>query len=140
MTLVNDSDGGGAAEAVDVPADAPVTIRSHPDLQLTGYAVLLWLAAHDRSRSADVATALDMDKGSVSRQIDQLERLGLVERVIDPQDKRAQRLVLTAAGSQGIAALHEKGRVELERTLATWTQGEIEDFARLLRRYNQLRD
>jgi DNA-binding MarR family transcriptional regulator len=49
--------------------------RIHPEFQLAGYAVLLWLAAHDGARSADVVNALDMDKGAVSRQIDHLERL-----------------------------------------------------------------
>ena len=111
----------------------------HPDLQLAGYAVLLWLAANDHARSADVATALDMDKGAVSRQIDQLERLGLVERVPDPHDKRAHGLVLTTRGSQGIEALQERGRTELQRTLAPWSPEDIDTFVQLLRRYNQSR-
>jgi DNA-binding MarR family transcriptional regulator len=111
----------------------------HPDLQLAGYAVLLWLAANDHARSADVATALDMDKGAVSRQIDHLERLGLVERVPDPHDKRAHGLVLTARGSRGIQALQERGRTELQRTLAPWSTEDVDAFVRLLRRYNQSR-
>jgi DNA-binding MarR family transcriptional regulator len=111
----------------------------HPDLQLAGYAVLLWLAANDHARSADVATALDLDKGAVSRQIDQLERLGLVERVPDAHDKRAHNLVLTAKGSQGVEALQERGRTELQHTLAPWSTKDIDAFVRLLRRYNQSR-
>jgi DNA-binding MarR family transcriptional regulator len=109
----------------------------HPDLQLGGYAVLLWVAANDGARSADVASALGMDKGAVSRQIDQLERLGLLDRVSDPHDRRAQALVLTAAGSQGISALQDHGRIELRRRLATWSDAEIGQFAGLLRRYNE---
>jgi DNA-binding MarR family transcriptional regulator len=86
----------------------------HPELQLAGYAVLVWLAAHDGARSADVANALDMDKGAVSRQIDHLERLRLVKRVIDPHDKRAHGLTLTPAGSSRIAALRARGRADLQ--------------------------
>jgi DNA-binding MarR family transcriptional regulator len=111
----------------------------HPDLQLAGYAVLLWLAANDYARSADVAAALDLDKGAVSRQIDQLERLGLVERVPDAHDKRAHNLVLTAKGSQGVEALQERGRTELQQTLAPWSTKDIDAFVSLLRRYNQSR-
>jgi DNA-binding MarR family transcriptional regulator len=111
----------------------------HPDLQLAGYAVLLWLAANDHARSADVATALDMDKGAVSRQIDHLERLGLVERLPDPRDKRAHGLVLTATGTRGIQALQKRGRTELQRSLAPWSTEDIDAFVRLLRRYNQSR-
>jgi DNA-binding MarR family transcriptional regulator len=109
----------------------------HPELQLGSYAVLLWLAANNGAHSSDVASALGMDKGAVSRHIDQLERLGLLERVSDPHDRRAQSLVLTAAGSQGIAALQNNGRIELQHRLASWSEAEIEHFARLLRRYNE---
>jgi DNA-binding MarR family transcriptional regulator len=163
MTVAHGEEGArGSAESLGLRDDVTVSMRGleeellilfrqvrrasvsrarciHPDLQLAGYAVLLWLAANDQARSADVATALDMDKGAVSRQIDQLERLGLVERVPDPRDKRAHGLVLTTSGSQGIEALQERGRTELQRSLAPWSPEDIDTFVRLLRRYNQSR-
>jgi DNA-binding MarR family transcriptional regulator len=77
--------------------------------------------------------------GAVSRQIDHLERLGLVERVPDPHDKRAYGLVLTATGARGIQALQERGRNKLQRSLAPWSTEDLDTFVRLLRRYNQSR-
>jgi DNA-binding MarR family transcriptional regulator len=163
MTVVHGQGGArGSAESPGHPDEVTVSMRGleeellilfrqvrrasvlrarciHPDLQLAGYAVLLWLAANDHTRSADVAAALDMDKGAVSRQIDQLERLGLVKRVPDAHDKRAYRLVLTVTGTHGIHALQERGRTELQQTLAPWSPEDIDSFARLLRRFNESR-
>jgi DNA-binding MarR family transcriptional regulator len=108
----------------------------HPDLQLTGYAVLVWLAAQDGARSADVAAALDLDKGAVSRQIGHLERLRLVERDRDASDHRAQVLTLTTAGRAGVKALQESEQARLRESLASWTPDELQEFTTLMRRYN----
>lgn len=110
--------------------------RVHPQLQTAGYAVLLRLAESDSARASDLAAALDVDKGSVSRQIAHLERLGLVHRTVDPDDGRAQRIALTSSGSRGIGLLRQQGRAEFQHRLSSWTPEELAGFAAHLRRYN----
>jgi DNA-binding MarR family transcriptional regulator len=39
-------------------------------------------------------------KSQITRLVDQLEQAGLVKRVIDPSDRRAQRVMLTLAGME----------------------------------------
>jgi DNA-binding MarR family transcriptional regulator len=41
-----------------------------------------------------------MDQTTVSRNLDRLDDLGLIARAEDPEDARAARLTLTAAGRQ----------------------------------------
>lgn len=114
--------------------------RIHPELQAAGYAVLLRLVEHEATRASDLVAAMEMDKGSVSRQIAQLERLGLVKRETDPGDGRAQRIALTTAGRRGISNLRKQGRAEFQRQLSTWSAAELHDFAAYLHHYNETFD
>jgi len=65
----------------------------HAELTPTAYAVLLAVLEHQPTRVAHIVEDLGIDKGAVSRQVAQLERLGLVARTTDPLDGRAQALV-----------------------------------------------
>lgn len=108
----------------------------HPDLSGSGYHVLLYVVAHGPVRASEVCAALDMDKGAVSRQVQHLEELGLVTRVEDADDRRAQQLVLSEAGSDRIDRLRETRSAELTARLADWPAVELESFADRLARYN----
>jgi DNA-binding MarR family transcriptional regulator len=110
--------------------------RIHPDLNAVGYAVLLRVTRDDATRAADLVAGLDLDKGLVSRQIGQLERLGLVERTADPADARAQRISVTPKGRRAVEETIEAGRANLQQSLSTWSPAEVSDFADQLRRYN----
>jgi DNA-binding MarR family transcriptional regulator len=55
-----------------------------------------------------VACALHCDNSNVTGIVDRLEDRGLVERRVDPADRRIKRLVLTAPGSELRRALRER--------------------------------
>ena len=61
----------------------------HPDLHPITYFILTHLAVHGPLRGADLSDAFGMDKGGVSRQVQTLVDLGLVERRPDAEDRRA---------------------------------------------------
>jgi len=109
----------------------------HPELQGAGYAILLHLVNQDAVRASDLVATLDLDKGFVSRQVGHLERLGLVERVSDPDDGRAQRITLTPAGRETLDRVRSEARADFERRLTGWTAEELTAFAAQLRRYNE---
>jgi DNA-binding MarR family transcriptional regulator len=52
-----------------------------------------------------LASALDLDLSTLSRTVDVLVRAGLVERSVDPTDRRAVCLVLTDAGRAKVATI-----------------------------------
>jgi MarR family transcriptional regulator for hemolysin len=63
----------------------------------------------DGVRQTDLATALTIEDPSLVRLIDALERVGLVERLEDPEDRRSKRLWMTEAGRETyarVAAIH----------------------------------
>lgn len=79
------------------------------DISVTQCYALEALVEGGPMRSAALAAALFLDKSTVSRVVDALERKGYVERAADPDDARAARLQPTRRGR----ALSAKIRDEL---------------------------
>jgi DNA-binding MarR family transcriptional regulator len=67
----------------------------HEDLQPASYLLLAHLAELGPTRSSVVVETFDVDKGAISRQVQQLVDLGLVERSPDPADGRAMLISVT---------------------------------------------
>ncbi len=63
------------------------------------YAVLQQLDMEQGQRLTDVGAKLLCVKSTITRIVDRLEREGLVLRTPDPDDRRAQRLLLTTRGA-----------------------------------------
>ena len=71
-----------------------IAVDVHPDLQPAAYALMSRVAELGSVRASDLSDVLRHRQGRVSRQVALLQRLGLVAREPDPDDGRAQRLVL----------------------------------------------
>lgn len=67
-------------------------------------------------RQADLAEELGITQPSLVRTLHQLEGMGLVERVPNPDDKRSNRVALTPSG-QALAQRIEQRLSELRREL-----------------------
>jgi MarR family transcriptional regulator, 2-MHQ and catechol-resistance regulon repressor len=74
--------------------------RTLADAALTPleFAVLQRLDTATGRRLTDVCAELLCVKSTITRVVDRLESAGLVQRMPDPEDRRAQRVTLTAAG------------------------------------------
>lgn len=100
------------------------------------YALLFPLVTDGPCRARALAETAHVDASTVSRQVDQLVRMGLVERRADPDDGRATQLVATQAGRE----LHARVRAARERMiqdlLADWDAGDVERLGELLGRLN----
>lgn len=68
------------------------------NLNPSQYAVLRLLDAEAGWRLTDLSARLLLDKSTITRIVDRLERAGLVRRIADPDDRRVQRVVLTSEG------------------------------------------
>ncbi len=108
----------------------------HPELHAMTYAILAHLAAHGPMRGADLSDAFEMDKGGVSRQVQSLVDLGLVERRPDPEDRRAILLDATAEGRERLEEMSRTRSERFDARLAGWSDAELAGFARQLAAYN----
>jgi DNA-binding MarR family transcriptional regulator len=82
-------------------------------LRPSQYSVLLILRATPGSRQQDIGEALGIQRPNLAAMIDGLEKRGLIQRAINPADRRSHALSLTEAGLALLAeadaahALHE---------------------------------
>lgn len=108
----------------------------HPDLHPMTFFILNHLAATGPLRAADLSDAFAMDKGGVSRQVQTLVDLGLVERHRDPEDGRALVLVVSDEGRERLERMSQVRRERFDERLAAWSDAELASFVASLARYN----
>jgi MarR family transcriptional regulator, transcriptional regulator for hemolysin len=86
-------------------------LRAHlPGMTLGRCAVLIQLAQHERPNQAALAQILDIRPITLVRLLDRLEAGGFVERIPDPDDRRAHVLALTAKALPIIERIHDLNR------------------------------
>ena len=107
-----------------------------PALQPATYLLLTHVADRGPLRSARVVEAFGIDKGAVSRQVQHLTELGLVERTPDPADGRAALLSVTAVARERLAEVQRERLERFEARLGGWSDAELRSFADALGRYN----
>ena len=75
------------------------------------------LCATDWKRPAlgELADTMRCDKTNVTGLVDRAERLGLVQRVPDSEDRRVIRLELTGKGKESVAEFHAELNRRVER-------------------------
>ncbi|QCB92774.1 MarR family winged helix-turn-helix transcriptional regulator [Cellulomonas shaoxiangyii] len=117
-------------------AAAGVSRDVHPDLDPSAYSLMSAVAADPGTRASDLADRLGVGRGTMSRQLARLERLGLVAREADPRDSRSHPLTLTAEGARRLAAARTARREWFRAALGSWGPQELEDLAEQLARLN----
>lgn len=86
-------------------------------------------------RLTDVAAGLGVAVPTVSRQVRQLEDLGLVVRTKDPIDGRAILLEVTDAGVDALQRMRVEWRKTVAEILEPWPQKDRELLGELLERF-----
>jgi DNA-binding MarR family transcriptional regulator len=110
----------------------------HPDLEPAVYVLLVQLAELGEVRAVDLAALRGVTKGVVSRQVDTLRKMGLIERRSDPTDGRARTIVLTRAGRNAVRKAQRARHAYVEGMLRHCGAAEKEAIARMLARLNEL--
>lgn len=86
------------------------------------------LAGDGPVRITELAAATGLDASTVSRHLTALHRAGLVERAPDPDDRRARRVQVSAAGRLELDEALAQRRALLERSLSDWSDDEVEQL------------
>lgn len=86
--------------------------------------VLYELYSRKDTTASEIATALDLDQGYLSRLLQQFEKRGLVARKISNEDARRSHLNLTARGRKTFAPLEARSQRNAVDLLATLPEAE----------------
>ncbi len=108
-------------------------------LDRAGVALLYKLQLHADTpfRVTSLAALLGVDAPTVTRKVQQLERLGYVARDADPDDRRASLIHLTPSGHDTLQRVLVAHRDRLTRLLKDWDVDEVRHFAVLLEKFSQ---
>jgi DNA-binding MarR family transcriptional regulator len=102
------------------------------DLPPESFGILMITCFQDNVIQQDIAEMAQKDKSAVLRQIDVLEKKGLLQRVVDANDRRKNFVVITEAGKQFISGLIDKEK-ELFDTLSKGVEPqEMKTFIKVL--------
>lgn len=96
----------------------------------------LFVVSHEPHRVSALAEAVHSDVSTVSRQVTHLTQLGLVEKIGDPADGRAQMVTLTAEGRRVIDQLVARRGEWFAHLLKDWSEEDAEAFLHHLDRFS----
>ncbi len=108
----------------------------HEELQPASYLMLNFLVTSGPQRSSVLSEKFGVDKGAISRQVQHLVDLGLLDREPDPLDGRA---VLVSASDDAVVrmeAIATERRKWLDERLGDWSEDDLREFVTGLSRYN----
>jgi DNA-binding MarR family transcriptional regulator len=112
-----------------------VSNRGGLTLERSAYPLLNQILALQGGRLSDIAAGLKVAVPTVSRQVRQLEELGLVIRSQDPIDGRAILLEVTPAGLDALQRMREEWRKTVAGILESWPGKDREILGELLERF-----
>ena len=112
------------------------TSSGEMDLDRSAYGILCRLADHGPQRLGALAAAFGLDPSTITRQVQALEKAGLVHRRADDADRRASILDLTEEGRTVLEHTRRYRRERLEEVLADWPDSDRRELARLLTKAN----
>lgn len=101
------------------------------DLRFTQFLIIKRLAVLGPMTATELARAVELDGGAMTRQLDQLEGRGYLRRCPHEQDRRALRIELTDAGSELWTQLdHCNDRVleAAQRSLSDTESKQLHDY------------
>jgi DNA-binding MarR family transcriptional regulator len=108
-----------------------------PPMTATARIALVELGDGGPFRLNDLAARMGVSAPTASRSVDALYELELVERVVDPADRRAVRIELSKAGQALLDRRTERARVAFEPAVAALSNADRKQFSQLLHRMTE---
>ncbi|WP_018911879.1 MarR family winged helix-turn-helix transcriptional regulator [Thiomonas sp. FB-6] len=105
-------------------------------LKLTTCRALAYLERHEGISQSRLAELAAIEPMALVRLLDRLQDEGMVQRLADPEDRRAHRLVLCEPARPVLRQIREISRRAREQVFAGIEPAESEEFLRVLERLN----
>lgn len=122
-----------------IAAQLEVSLKAHCDTEGITTAQFQALSALKRLApkalsAKEIMTATVLTSGSVTSMVDQLIKKKLVEREVDPEDRRHIQIRLTAKGHEVIEKTTRLRAQELQRYAKLYSSSELKSLSELLKR------
>ena len=101
-----------------------------------GYLLLMTLEEAGSATIGTLAATLGLDASTVTRQIAGMEADGLIDRTVDPQDRRCSIISASERGRSLLRSVRQRRTDRVDALLREWPAEDRGDLARLLARLN----
>jgi MarR family transcriptional regulator, lower aerobic nicotinate degradation pathway regulator len=98
------------------------------------YRLLAALGEYGRASQADLGRSTGIDRSDVTAAVNDLADRQLIERAVDPDDRRRNIVSITRKGTQRLGDLDQVIADVQERVLAPLSAGEQRQFLKIMRR------
>ena len=112
-------------------SESPVGL---PGLDKAALALLMKLSGGE-VRVGELAELCHLDLSTASRHASSLTQLGLITKVPDPEDRRAQLLTLTPEGTELSESIRRQRGLLFAQILADWEEEDLRRFDAYLARF-----
>lgn len=112
-----------------------VALAVDPEMPVNGMTMLALVQRDGAVRTGRLACELGLDASVISRQVAVLERLGLLLRGPDPEDRRASLVSLSPDGAAALERANVLRATAARSAMADWTEA---DAARVLNLIDRL--
>lgn len=110
------------------------------ELTTTQFFVLRYLSFVEQAKSSEIARIAGLSPGAITQVCDELVRLDYVERVRSKEDRRVVYVTLKSAGREKLKSLLTERATRLGELMGKLSEGESEQFIRLLERLVEVLD
>ncbi len=124
---------GRISEAITLLANKELKDAKY-ELTFEQALVVFLLNFYDGLTQRDIAISLDKDSPSITRLIDELEGLKMLERRSDPNDRRAKNIYLTKKGKDVVPGIIEVTKVAFKKAFKGISEDEINVMQSVLKR------
>jgi DNA-binding MarR family transcriptional regulator len=105
-------------------------------LDRAGYLLLRTLEKIGPASINTIAAAIGLDGSTVTRQVSAMKELGLVERQINPGDRRSCIISPTTDGRSVMRQVRRQRRTNLDSVTSDWSEDDRTTLGRLLAKLN----
>jgi DNA-binding MarR family transcriptional regulator len=115
--------------------DSALLREAGVDLDRALFQILVGIGHKGPIGVVELANLAGRDYTTVSRQVAKLESLGLIARSPSKADKRVSEATITAQGLEMTARIDAARERIATELFAEWSKSDLQDLARLLRRF-----
>ena len=120
---------GKASQLVNETVDAHL---EQYNIQVRHFGILQLIAGSKPLQQAEIGRLLRIDRTTMVKVIDELQKLNLIERQRDPDDRRAYAIYLTDKGKKLLPEMIERVQQAEQSALSNLTKSEREKLQGLL--------
>lgn len=96
--------------------------------------VLLALKRHGKCNQDTLCSIINIDKGRMARVMERLESRGLIQRIVNPDNKREKLIEMTGQGEKMLTVINSFSKEWNNRCFAGFTEEEKKEYQGFLER------